>query len=1171
MLQGWVAVGAALGYIGLLFLVASFGDRAHWRQRGRRSRLIYPLSLAIYCTSWTFFGSVGLASRSGIDFLAIYLGPILVIALASPLLIRLVRLAKSQNITSIADFIAARYGKNQAVAAIVAVIAIAGSIPYIALQLKAVSSSLATILSEVGRSAPALPSIPGDIALFVALLMAAFAVLFGTRHIDATEHQDGLILAVAAESVVKLITFLAVGAVVTYIMFDGPADLFARALANPRAAEALTSGQGVGAFLAMTLLSAFAIILLPRQFHVAVVENNNEAEVRRAAWLFPLYLVLINLFVMPIALAGLLTFPPGAVDSDMYVLALPLSAGFRIITLITFIGGLSAATAMVIVESVALAIMISNDLVVPMLAQRRQPFIGLLDNVGALLLRVRRFAIFAILLLAYLYHRSAGFAQLASIGLLSFAAIAQLAPAFFGGLFWQRATARGAVGGMTMGFVAWGYTLLLPSFAEAGLIPDGILAHGPWGIEVFRPQALFGLDMSPLVHGVVVSLAVNMLAYVGFSLSRAPTAIEQLQADIFVPSRLAQVKPSFRLWRSTITVGELTSTVARYLGEEHTRSAFAAFAASRRISLEPKRESNFELLQYAERLLASAIGAASSRLVLSLLLRKRMMSTKEALKLLDDASAAIHYNREILQSALDHVRQGIAVFNEDMTLLCWNRQFGEILDLPEEIVRVGITLDDILRFNAESGAFGPGDIDTLVRQRASRYAVGGTPFLERFPGRGLVIEVRANRMPGGGFVTTLTDITPSVEAAEALERANDELESRVRERTAELERLNAELAKAKAVAESANLSKTRFLAAASHDLLQPLNAARLYVTSLVEQHGAGEQTRLAGKVDASLEAVEEILGALLDISRLDAGAMTPDITVFRIDELFRQIEVEFTPQAHEKALALSFVPSSLAVRSDRRLLHRLLQNLVSNAIKYTERGRVLVGCRRRAGAVRIDVCDTGIGIAPGSQQAIFEEFRRLDKAATVATGLGLGLSIVERIARVLGHFITLQSEVGRGSRFSIEVPTAPVPPVVQPIGGAIGPAQRSFGGALLLCIDNEAIVLDGMESLLTGWGCEVLKAPDLATAIAAVTAVGRVPLGFLVDYHLDGANGLDAIIALRAQFGAHLPAILITGDRTREVREAARARDVQVLNKPLKPAQLRAQLTQWQTQRVAAE
>jgi Na+/proline symporter/signal transduction histidine kinase/CheY-like chemotaxis protein len=1170
MLQGWVAVVAALGYIGLLFLVASYGDRARRGERGRRSRLIYPLSLAIYCTSWTFFGSVGLASRAGFDFLAIYLGPILLIGLASPLVIRVVRLAKSQNITSIADFIAARYGKNQAVAATVAVIAIAGSIPYIALQLKAVSASLGTILAQVGTSTGAATGMPGDIALFVAISMAAFAVLFGTRHVDATEHQDGLILAVAAESVVKLLAFLAVGVFVTFVMFGGPVALFTKALENPVASQALTSEQGVGAFLTMTLLSAFAIILLPRQFHVAVVENNNEAEVRRAAWLFPLYLVLINIFVVPIALAGLLTFPPGTVDSDMYVLALPLRAGSQILALVAFIGGLSAATAMVIVESVALAIMVSNDLVMPLLAQRRQPFIGLLENVGALLLRVRRFAILAILLLAYLYHRSAGFAQLASIGLLSFAAIAQLAPACFGGLFWPRATARGAVAGMIAGFAAWAYTMLLPSFVEAGLISGAILADGPWGFTALRPQALLGLELSPFVHGAVCSLGLNVLAYVSFSLSRQPSAIERLQADIFVPSRITQVTPSFRLWRSAITVGELTSAVARYLGEERTRSAFASFAANRRISLEPKRQSNFELLQYAEHLLASAIGAASSRLVLSLLLRKRTMSTKEALRLLDDANAVIHYNREILQTALDHVRQGIAVFNEDMTLLCWNRQFGEILELPEEILRVGITLEDILRLNAETGAFGPGDVDALVRERAARYATTGAAFLERFPGRGLVIEVRANQMPGGGFVTTLTDITPSVEAAEALARANDELEHRVRERTAQLERVNTELAKAKAAAESANLSKTRFLAAASHDLLQPLNAARLYATSLVEQQGNGEEARLAGKVDASLEAVEEILGALLDISRLDAGAMHPELAVFRIDSLFRQLELEFAPLAREKGLRLTFAPCARAVRSDRRLLLRILQNLVSNAIKYTERGGVVVGCRPRAGAVRIDVFDTGIGIAEGSQRAIFEEFRRLDRGTTVARGLGLGLSIVERITRVLNHALSLRSIPGRGSRFSVEVPITESAPLDDTSRG-LAHAPGQFMDTVMMCIDNEPIVLDGMESLLAGWGCKVLKARDLDTAVAAITALGHPPNALLVDYHLDKGNGIDAVIELRNRFGADLPAILITGDRSHEVRDAARAYDIQVLNKPVRPAQLRAQLSQWQAQHVAAE
>jgi Na+/proline symporter/signal transduction histidine kinase len=1167
MLQGWVVVIVALGYIGLLFVVASYGDRMRKLGRdGRLRMLIYPLSLAIYCTSWTFFGSVGLASRTGFEFLTIYVGPMLMIGLCFPLIIRIVRLAKAHNITSIADFIAARYGKAQAVAATVALIAIIGTIPYIALQLKAVSSSLSTILAQVAPSTGLTQPVLGDIALFVALSMAAFAVLFGTRHIDATEHQDGLMLAIATESIVKLAAFLAVGIFVTFWMFDGPVALFTQAMERPDTAAVLTREPRLLTIVAMTSLSLFAIVLLPRQFHVAVVENNSEAEIKRAAWLFPLYLVLINLFVVPIALAGLLTFPAGGVDSDMYVLALPLSTGSDLLTIVAFLGGLSAATAMVIVESVALAIMVSNDLVVPLVLKRREALITSRHDVGALLLKVRRISIFVILLLAYLYYRSAGEAQLASIGLLSFAAVAQLAPAFFGGLIWRRATARGAIAGMSIGIAVWAYTLLLPNFVDVGIVGRTILGEGPWGLNFLRPQALFWLDLPPLVHGVIWSLALNLAAYVGFSRGRGPAPIERLQADLFVPATLAPMSPSFRLWRSSVTVEELTTTVARYLGEERTRTSFESFAAARRISLEPKNEADFELLRQGEHLLASAIGAASSRLVLSLMLRKRTVSTKAALKLLDDANAAIHYNREILQTALDHVRQGIAVFNKELQLICWNRQFGEILDLPPPLTSIGIGLDAILRFHARRN--GRDAVEALVHERMARYINGSEPFLERFADRGLVVEVRANRMPDGGIVTTFTDITPSVEAAEALERANETLERRVRERTEELTRLNAELARAKAEAEEANISKTRFVAAASHDILQPLNAARLYVTSLVERRG--EDAPLVGNIDASLEAVEEIFGALLDISRLDAGVMKPDFASLRIADLLRQLDVEFAPLAREKGLELTFVSCSTTIRSDRRLLRRMLQNLVSNAIKYTPKGRVLVGCRRRGKRLRIDVYDTGLGIPPSRKRAIFKEFHRLEEGAKVARGLGLGLSIVDRIGRVLDHKIDVKSNVGRGSHFCVEVPLSAAAPSSQPARETVPVDRRQLVGTVALCVDNEVSILDGMAALLGGWGCVVLKATDLRTAIAIVTEAQIRPNGLLIDYHLDQGNGIAAITELRQRFGADLPAILITADRSPRVRDEARGQGIQVLHKPLKPAALRALLAQWRVQRVAA-
>jgi len=1165
MLRDWGVIAAAFGYIGLLFLVASHGDRH--TQRGRGSRLIYPLSLAIYCTSWTFFGSVGFAARTSVDFLAIYVGPILMIAFGTPLLRRVIKLAKSQNITSIADFIAARYGKSQAVAATVALIAIVGSVPYIALQLKAVASSLATILGE-NEAISRIPII-GDIALIATMAMAAFAVLFGTRQADATEHQHGLMLAVATESIVKLVAFIAAGAFVTFWMFT-PVELFERAMKTPEAVRAIGYTPSIGNFLTMVLLSFCAIMLLPRQFHVSVVENSNDAEVGRARWLFPLYLIAINLFVIPIAIAGLVSFPFGAVDSDMYVLALPMEANKGLLSVAVFIGGLSAATAMVIVESVALSIMVSNDIVLPWVLRRGAERRAGETDFGDFLLAARRLAIFAIMAMAYLYYRALGNTQLAAIGLLSFAAVAQLAPAFFGGLFWRRATARGAIAGMLSGFAAWLYTLFLPSFLDSSQGGLQLLQHGPFGIEALRPQALFGADLPPLLHGVAWSLGLNLLSYVVLSLARAPTSIERLQADLFVPPARAPTAPAFRRWRSTVTVQDLQNMVAQYLGPDRARDAFSAFAASHHVRIDAGAPADFELLQRAEHLIASSIGAASSRVAMSLLLRKRTVSAKAALKLLDDSHAALHFNREILQTALNHVRQGIAVFDADLQLICSNRQFGEILGLPAQLVQLGIPLEEILAFMAAIGPPGFGDSETLMERRLKAYTTEGEPYLERIPDRHLVIEVRSNRMPGGGLVITFSDVTPSFEAAEALERSNATLEKRVRDRTEELTRLNSELALAKSTAEDANISKTRFLAAASHDILQPLNAARLYVTSLVERESGGEVSRLVENIDDSLEAIEEILGALLDISRLDAGAMTPSITGFKIGDLMRSLEIEFAPIARAKRLDLAFVPCSLPVESDRLLLRRLLQNLISNAIKYTPRGRVLVGCRRHGQSLRIGIYDTGVGIPVQKRGEIFKEFHRLEQGARIARGLGLGLSIVERLARVLNHGIVLDSNAGGGSVFSVMVPTAKAINQTGPVTSATPLSRTSMRGALIVCIENDAAILDGMKTLLTAWDAEVIAVTDPEAAIEAIENAARPVTGLLVDYHLDRGNGVAAIRDIRRRFGETIPAILITADRSPHARATAREENIAVLNKPVKPASLRALLGQWRNQQLVA-
>ncbi len=654
---------------------------------------------------------------------------------------------------------------------------------------------------------------------------------------------------------------------------------------------------------------------------------------------------------------------------------------------------------------------------------------------------------------------------------------------------------------------------------------------------------------------------------------RQPSSIERLQAEIFAPNALAPLTPPFRRWRSTVTVQDILDTVAQYLGPDRARQSFEEFAAIRHLNLDPAAPADFELLQHAEHLIASSIGAASSRLVVSLLLRRRTVSAKAALKLLDDAHAALHFNREMLQTALNHVRQGIAVFNPDLQLICSNRQFGNILGLPPQIVQIGIPLTEILEF---LGTIDQSQVGREVAKqtRLTAYTTEGQPYLERLPDRNIVIEVRANRMPDGGLVITFSDVTPSFEAAAALERANATLEKRVRDRTEELTRLNSELARAKSNAEEANNSKTRFLAAAGHDILQPLNAARLYVTSLVERQTGGEDSRLVENIDDSLEAIEEILGALLDISRLDAGAITTSITNFRVGDLMRSLEIEFAPIARAKRVRLTFVPSSLPITSDRLLLRRLLQNLISNAIKYTPHGRVLIGCRRRGKSLRINVYDTGVGIPILKRGEIFKEFHRLEQGARIARGLGLGLSIVERLARVLDHNIALDSNRSRGSVFSVTVPIAsainPTAHTTTAVTSSTPLSRAPMSGALIVCIENDLAVLDGMKTLLTSWDARVIAVADPEAVIGAIEAAGGRITGLLVDYHLDRGNGIATIREIRRKFGETIPAILITADRSPHVREAARLERVSVLNKPLKPASLRALIGQWRSQQIAA-
>jgi Na+/proline symporter/signal transduction histidine kinase len=1184
MFDATLIVIFAIAYIGVLFAIAWAGD--HWWQNRQRPALgrpfIYALSIAVYCSTWTFFGSVGRASSTGWDFLAVYIGPALVFLFGWRLLTRIVRLAKAQNITSIADFLAARYGKSPTVAAVVTVVALIGLLPYIALQLKAVVLATEALFGGNPLVSVQLPSIGiVETAFVTTVAMAVFAVLFGTRHIDATEHQDGLMVAIAAESLIKLIAFLSVGIFVVFYAFGDMVTFMATVSLNDEIVARFGTIDQTSTWLVVTLLSAICIIVLPRQFHVTVVENRSENEIRRARWLLPLYLVLINLFVVPIAAAGLILIPPALAQPDVFVLAVPMQLDAGLITVLAYIGGLSAATAMIVVESIALAIMVCNGVVVPAMLRSRSQADVPFENMASLLLNIRRVAIFLLLAMCYGVYLALGDVQgLAAIGLISFVAIAQLAPAFFGGLFWRDANADGAIAGIVGGTAMWAYTLVLPWVAKAGLLPLSIVEDGPFGISLLKPQALLYLDADPLTHGVFWTLAINIALFVSFSRRRAPTPIERLQAHVFIQGEPAPIgnQPAFRFWRTSVTTGDLQSTVARYLGPGRAERAFAEFFASRNARPDLAAEADVQTLRFTEHLLTSAIGAASSRLVMTLLLRRRNVTSQAALKLLDDASEALQYNRDILQSALDQVRHGLCVFNGDHQLVCWNRQFRELLELPPRLRRVGVPLEQILRFLAERGDFGPGDIDGLVAERLVQ--LGGTreTFQERLVSGNRILEVRTAAIPQGGFVTTYSDITERVAAAEALEQANQTLEQRVRERTAELLEANRALAHSTRIADEANRDKTRFLAAASHDILQPLNAARLYATALVDRDLGGEELTIARRIDASLTSVEEIFKTLVDISRMDAGRLEPEIAPLPLQELFEALKVEFDPVARGKGLRLDFVSSSLWVRSDRKLLRRILQNLIANAIKYTPEGRVLVGVRHAGPTARIEVIDTGPGIPEEAHETIFQEFLRLDPRANPERGLGLGLSIVRRIARILEHPIEITSRtepVGpgthTGSRFALSVPVA-APVETRRLPDSQSPAPAAAGSAVVVCIDNEPEVLSGMKVMLEGWGCRVMAAAD-ATAVARELreAGGPLPDIIVADYHLDEGTGVDAILALRDALGIEIPGIIVTADHSPEVQRRLRELSLTLLRKPLKAASLRAVINQTMRQREAAE
>ncbi|HVX81096.1 MAG TPA: ATP-binding protein [Devosiaceae bacterium] len=683
-------LGVAVAYLLILFAVAWVVERGRGLGWLTGSSLVYTLSLAVYCSSWTFNGAVGRAALSGFDFLPIYLGPTLAFILAPILVRRMLRVSKANQITSIADLIGARYGRSAGVAALVTVIAVIGLIPYIALQLKSISNGFAALTGTV--AAPGDPPSLLDASLWAAVILTLFAMLFGSRAISPGEHHPGMVVAVAAESLLKLLSLTLIGLFVVFGLFHGFGDLFAQAAHAPDVVALYTPEPDRYGYswIAMTFLAMAAALTLPRQFQMMVVENVDERHLDKAAWQFPLYLLLINVFVLPIAVAGRLLLPTTE-NPDNLVVALPLLGQQPLLALIAFLGGVSASASMVVVETTALSIMVCNDVVMPMLLRVEALRLAERADLTRLLLWVRRAVMAAVMALGFLYMRQDR-AELAlvSIGLMSFVAVAQFAPALVAGLFWRGATKAGAIAAIAAGFSVWCYTLLIPSFTQFPAVAD-LIAAGPFGIGLLRPHSLFGLTgIDPVTHATFWSMLANVGALLGVSLFGRQQPVDRAHAALFVD---ADNPGAAQLWRRTAQIPDLDALASRFLGRERTAAAFAEWTRARGVDPATVVRADPETVLFYERLLGGAIGAASARVLVGAIVEEEPLGLEEVMRILDETSRIVEAN-QALEAATAELKQAnqrlqeldrlkddfVATVNHELrTPLASIRAFSEIL------------------------------------------------------------------------------------------------------------------------------------------------------------------------------------------------------------------------------------------------------------------------------------------------------------------------------------------------------------------------------------------------------------------------------------------------------------------------------------------------------------
>lgn len=1158
-MNSWLIIGALALYILILFGCAFYGEKHASRLSTRGRMLLFSLTLGVYCSSWTFYGATGAAVREGIIFLPIYLGPLLFVCVGYDIWRRLGRVRQHHAISSIADFVAARYGKSGTLASLVTILAVIAIIPYLALQLRAIALSASVMLDQNNQLIAATTT---NSVLGLTALLAILAMMFGTRQIANTEQHGGLMLAVAFESFVKLFALICVA---LFFIFEAPDNIVQISQDVQKTFKEVQLFGVPETFWVQTMLAAFAIICLPRQFHVAVVELRDEKHIRGARRWFAVYLILTILAIIPIASWALHAAPNYLTIPDVAVLSLPLSYNQEWLTLLAFLGGFSASTGMLLVSSVALSIMLSNDLIMPALWR-----FGIIsrhdDRLPRVLKFTRRVCILAVMLLGFMFfHFFNDIDQLSVFGLLAFSAVAQFSPALIGGLYWRGGSKQGVYVGLITGFLLWIYTLLLPtilrSFPEQyNQFTRSFLTEGPFGFNWLRPEALFGFEsFAPLTHGVIWSLGLNIILYVWISRIYRPSVAEQIQAESFfyyqtkpLPSHNTNTDIQYLHHDvARLKVGDLIALAKRITGDVPTIHAFKQFCSQNGVALNENSSANGMWWRFTEQYLAGTIGAASARTLLTTAMVNNGLALGQVANILDQASQWQRFNQNLIMTMIDHMTQGVSVVDENMCMVAWNNQYLKLFDYPKDLAYVGCPIADLIRYNAERGECGPGSVEEHVRKRIHWMKVGSSHEFERIRKDGRVIQMRGNPITGGGFVTTFADIT-------AFRENEAFLEARVQDRTQQLANALTEQQLAREQADRANMSKSRFIAAASHDLLQPMHAARLFSTALEQSLSSRDDLNILQQLDRSLYGAESMLSALLDIARLEGETIQPKRQSYALHDLLNDLELQFKSIAAQRQIQFKVYDTNVWIDTDPQWIRRIIQNFVSNALRYTATGRIVIGVLRSAQRpqhIRIGVWDTGPGIAEEQRIKLFQEFERCGHTSPWdEQGLGLGLAIVHRMTTLLDHPLHVYSELGKGSCFMVEVPIAAAPPVLttKPLAMPI-----SAKALKILCLDNDENILNGMVTLLGKWGYEVFKATEPESAMQLIEQHDIQV--WLIDQHLNQDKiGLDFIVAHRTE---DIAVALITADSDPDLPQRLKELNIVLLRKPLKPASLRAWLS----------